>query len=918
MFVDIDVDDILTYGVTQTDGAALPDWLTFDAASRTLTSTSTGETLAPVTLQITATDGAGAQASDEILLTVVWEVTVLLDDTGNGLPGMDGDGITQSGAIMVETQGLLTYNLYGDIWESVYTPPSVDGDYTLQIRQVDAAGGLLSEEEPVTFTLDTTAPPMPDAILDETGNGLIGHDSDGLTRQIQLLAPSNTETDAVLVYSMDAFVSMVEVPSTEVIEIVPDGDGDYTLWLRQTDVAGNVSAVQQIEVILDTTVPAVPDAQVYDTTNGLHEGDGLTNRADLTPPTNTEAGAVLSYSLDGGTTWDTDYLEPTSDGAYTLWVRQTDAAGNVSEIQSIDFTMDTTLPAIPDAVLHDTTNGVLGNEMDRLTHQATLTAATNIEEGAQLAYRLDEGAWTTTYTPPTTDGSHTLQIQQTDAAGNTSYAQVIAFTLDTTPPAMPDVVLEGGVSNLTNQGTVTDPTNTEDGAVLVYSLDAGLTWQSTYTPPETEGAHTLWIRQTDQAGNPSEVQTLAFILDTTPPVVPNASLLDTSNGLAGNDSDGVTRSGTPILAPTNLEIQGEAQGEAQGGVAYSLDDTGWLDSVPALLTDGTDDGVHTVWVRQTDEAGNLSAEQSLVFTLDSMAPPTPDATLDDTTDGQTGHASDTLTKTGLINAPANAEETAWVEFSLDDGLTWSSDYTAPTVEGTYGVQVRQTDAAGNVSASQTLSFTLDTTPPTLIDARIFSNNADATTQAALDDTVSVLFTTDGTESDIPEVFIDGYLATVEQDAAGHYTATHMITEQITAGEVAFSIGATDAAGNAMVPVTETTDGSRVTFGGGDAILFWDGVSWDTMREEGTERAHFYAVTPALDLTTPANAVTHDRRRGAHKLPDIQEVLEPKDTLFVTTDPVMEMHPTVEGQAVHAMAGWEAWWINAQATLHVIP
>ncbi|MBI5780046.1 MAG: putative Ig domain-containing protein [Rhodocyclales bacterium] len=67
-FVDVDAGDVLAYTATLADGSALPDWLAFDAASGTFSGTpaSAGNYV----LRVTATDLAGAQASQSFTLAV--------------------------------------------------------------------------------------------------------------------------------------------------------------------------------------------------------------------------------------------------------------------------------------------------------------------------------------------------------------------------------------------------------------------------------------------------------------------------------------------------------------------------------------------------------------------------------------------------------------------------------------------------------------------------------------------------------------------------------------------------------------------------------------------------------------------------------------------------------------------------------
>ena len=803
VFEDVDIGDSLTYTAALENGTDLPSWLTFDAASRTFTSI-VSESMDDTVLQVIATDRDGASVSDMFNVAVTWTVTLTLDDTTNGLLGMDTDGVTRSGAIAAVTKGHLEYNLDDDGWSATYTTPlkdgTDDGPHTVQVRQVDATGNVLSSEQEIYFTLDTVPPTMPDAALHDTTNGLDGHDTDGLTYSSVITAPTNTETDAVVEYSLDNGTQWNE-NYTE-----PTIDGVYTVLIRQTDAVGNISSEQAIPFTRDTALPETPNASLNDSTNGLsgHDTDGLTNHGAITAPTNTETGAVVEYSMDNGTSWQTSYTEPVIDGTYTVFIRQTDAVGNISSNQTIHFTLDLSLPAMPDVTLDDTTNTLPGNNIDSLTKSGAITVPTNTETGALVEYSLDNGTWRTSYTEPATDGMHTVLVRQTDAVGNVSIEQSIDFMLDTSWPATPNAVLNdttnglsgGDTDGLTGSGALVAPTNTELGALVAYSLDDGISWRTSYEAPTTDGTHRVLVRQTDAVGNVSDNQTINFTLDTLSPLIPNAFLDDTTNGMTGNNTDGKTNSSVILVAPTNTET---------GAIlAYNLDDAGWSTSLTELAMDGTDDGAHIVLVRQTDAAGNVSVEQEISFTLDTLLPEIPDATLDDTTNGIAGHDTDGRTNTGVIVAPTNTETSALEAYSFDNGTTWRSIYTAPTTDGAYTVLVRQTDAVGNVSDNQTINFTLDTTAPVLTVSSATSDNA-TVTEAQAGDTVTVDITTDGSESGDPTATIMGHLATVMPVSGNDYTATYVATGREASSTVTFAISAMDAAGNETIPVTMVTD-----------------------------------------------------------------------------------------------------------------
>ncbi|MHC5916738.1 MAG: putative Ig domain-containing protein, partial [Nostoc sp.] len=70
-FADVDVSDTLTYLATLENGAALPTWLTFNAATRTFSGTATNSEVGNLRIKVTATDKSGETATDTFLLNVL-------------------------------------------------------------------------------------------------------------------------------------------------------------------------------------------------------------------------------------------------------------------------------------------------------------------------------------------------------------------------------------------------------------------------------------------------------------------------------------------------------------------------------------------------------------------------------------------------------------------------------------------------------------------------------------------------------------------------------------------------------------------------------------------------------------------------------------------------------------------------------
>jgi RHS repeat-associated protein len=186
--------------------------------------------------------------------------------------------------------------------------------------------------------------------------------------------------------------------------------------------------------------------------------------------------------------------------------------------------------------------------------------------------------------------------------------------------------------------------------------------------------------------------------DQTPPTVqltsPAAGLLTNLNpvisGQAEDDKSG--------LASVEAEVDGGAP------FAISFDAAGRFNVPTTLALDGSADGDHTVAVRATDKAGNVSNLVSASFTLDTVAPAV-DFHLDPATDtapegdGHTEFAAITLTGATEPNTSVVLHETG--ASSISDPTTGAFSFTGISLAlGDNSFTVLATDRAGNVGESQ--------------------------------------------------------------------------------------------------------------------------------------------------------------------------------------------------------------------------
>ncbi|EGR2795437.1 Ig-like domain-containing protein, partial [Vibrio navarrensis] len=330
---------------------------------------------------------------------------------------------------------------------------------------------------------------------------------------------------------------------------------------------------------------------------------------------------------------------------------------------------------------------------------------------------------------------------------------------------------------LTNNGSFT-VSGQNDGATVEYFVDGE--WTTT-APTSVEGENTIIVRQIDAAGNTSGSSTLTFTLDTTAPDAPQISL-DTDSGSLADDF--LTNKGDFTVA-----------GIEEGATVEYFVNGEWTTTAPTPV-----EGENTIIVRQTDVAGNISGSSTLTFTLDTTAPDAPQLSLD-TDSGSL--ADDFLTNKGDFTV-VGTEEGATVEYFVNG--EWTT--TAPTpVEGDNTIIVRQTDAAGNTSASSTLTFTLDTTAQVGTVSIDPVTSDDVITETEKNQTITVTGSATGGDiksGDVVTAIINGneYKGSVSEDGTWELLVSGSDLAVDTAFEV--TVNSTDAAGNEVTSTGEST------------------------------------------------------------------------------------------------------------------
>jgi len=343
-----------------------------------------------------------------------------------------GSNITSNGVVNVfgvELGGTWQYSLNaGQTWKagSGSTISSAtfgaDGTKAVLVRQIDVARNT-SASSSLSFVLDTSAAAPAISLAQDTSGG------QAITSNGQVNIAS-LESGSSWQYSMNGGQTWSAGTGSSIAASAFGADGAKTVQVRQIDLANNVSPVASLSFVL-ATVAAVPILELEQDTSA---GQGVTSNGKI-DLSGLAASGTWQYSLNGGQTWITGtgtFIASSAlgaDGAKTVGVKQTDAAGNVSGVANLTFTLDTAALAPTVALAQDTSSG-------KMTTSNGQVNIGGLASGATWQYSLDGGQTWITGTGTSIaasafglDGYKSAQVQQTDLARNVSPATSISFTL---------------------------------------------------------------------------------------------------------------------------------------------------------------------------------------------------------------------------------------------------------------------------------------------------------------------------------------------------------------------------------------------------------------------------------------------------------------------------------------------------------
>ena len=552
--------------------------------------------------------------------------------SGTGQPGTtiqvkDGSGSTIA-STMVAKDGTWTVTL----------PTQADGEHTWSVVQIDGSKTTSAGSITVTVstadtsvTLATTAGDNVINASEQSAGFTLSGTSKNLAQGTELTVTLNGKTYTAEVGANGAW--SVKVPAADAQAL---GDGTWTVNVSGKDAAGNtVSGSQTIGVDTASPVISVDTIAQDNIINAAEHNQPLT----LTGKTDAEAGQIVTVTLNGknhtatvgsdgswSVTLPDSEVQTLANGEHTLTVNVSDKAGNGSSITA-DFTVDTAAPVV-------TINTVAGDDILNTSEQGQAQIisgqANGAAEGDVVTVTVGgktftgvvqaDGTWSVGVPASVIgalgEGSHSISVAVTDAAGNTGSAthgitlsgNPPEFTLD---PISQDNVLNAqeamqplslsGTSNLPNGSAVTVTLNNVNYQTTVENGRWSVQVPVSDVLDLANTLYTVSVSGTDSVGNSGSAEANLLVDTVLPQVIVNTFAGD---NLVNNVEAAVDQT---LSGRVTGAAAGDSVSVTVGGKSYTAtvgNDLKWSVTIPSADLQAFGDGDLTFSASVTNAHGN--------------------------------------------------------------------------------------------------------------------------------------------------------------------------------------------------------------------------------------------------------------------------------------------------------------------------
>ncbi|EBR4043621.1 Ig-like domain repeat protein [Salmonella enterica] len=727
-------------------------------------------------------------------------------------------------------------------WTFNFTSDSVEGVNNLTFTVEDVAGN--KKDFSFSYVIDTVAPVPPTVSLEDfvvLPNGIILSGND-LPALVGTAEPKST----ILLMRDGKLYDSIEVDSNGTWNYQFSNkflQGAYDIEIISQDAAGNKSSTVKYSFTIQTEV-VPPKAELDASDDSGAKGDWITNKHNaLTLLGTADRFATVNILIDGKTigvttadadgNWNFDISRNLSDNVYKITVESIDPLGRTSSVD-YQLTIDSFTP-IPTVMLHDSADsGVKGDMITKIntplfTGMAEANAKVSIYVDGVLsgeAIAGDDGVWNFQFTTALSDGSHDVTVKVEDIAGNTASSSAYNFQIVTqTQKPTIELVNDTGVDNTDHIINEKNPALT--GTAAPYStvklyIDGALIaevrtnkdgrWEYTLKADQglVDGDHRITASVEDIAGNIAHSDPFLISVDTAISI-PIVSLSPDSD--SGISDDNLTNIVKPTLHlkdidPDIISVQvWDAASDTQIGVATQQPDGSWAYTFTSDLTEG----LHQVYVKVEDIAGNKANSAVFDFTIDTTVS-TPVISLlskDDT--GVTGDNLTNINKPGFAISGVDADARRVVVQVMHNGVSeeielshlngsWLFTPGNTWADGSYTLTVKVEDKAGNTNYSAPLTVVIDT--QIAIDGVELVNDSGVKGDNMTNDDRPHFRVTVPTDVNEVRLSIDGGNSWVQATPGVAGSWEYIWPTDLADGQYTLTVEATDKAGNT---VTKTID-----------------------------------------------------------------------------------------------------------------
>ncbi|EAN9254916.1 Ig-like domain repeat protein [Salmonella enterica] len=727
-------------------------------------------------------------------------------------------------------------------WTFNFTSDSVEGVNNLTFTVEDVAGN--KKDFSFSYVIDTVAPVPPTVSLEDfvvLPNGIILSGND-LPALVGTAEPKST----ILLMRDGKLYDSIEVDSNGTWNYQFSNkflQGAYDIEIISQDAAGNKSSTVKYSFTIQTEV-VPPKAELDASDDSGAKGDWITNKHNaLTLLGTADRFATVNILIDGKTigvttadadgNWNFDISRNLSDNVYKITVESIDPLGRTSSVD-YQLTIDSFTP-IPTVMLHDSADsGVKGDMITKIntplfTGMAEANAKVSIYVDGVLsgeAIAGDDGVWNFQFTTALSDGSHDVTVKVEDIAGNTASSSAYNFQIVTqTQKPTIELVNDTGVDNTDHIINEKNPALT--GTAAPYStvklyIDGALIaevrtnkdgrWEYTLKADQglVDGDHRITASVEDIAGNIAHSDPFLISVDTAISI-PIVSLSPDSD--SGISDDNLTNIVKPTLHlkdidPDIISVQvWDAASDTQIGVATQQPDGSWAYTFTSDLTEG----LHQVYVKVEDIAGNKANSAVFDFTIDTTVS-TPVISLlskDDT--GVTGDNLTNINKPGFAISGVDADAHRVVVQVMHNGVSeeielshlngsWLFTPGNTWADGSYTLTVKVEDKAGNTNYSAPLTVVIDT--QIAIDGVELVNDSGVKGDNMTNDDRPHFRVTVPTDVNEVRLSIDGGNSWVQATPGVAGSWEYIWPTDLADGQYTLTVEATDKAGNT---VTKTID-----------------------------------------------------------------------------------------------------------------